>query len=333
MKLKIKSPLGKKKYKLRSAAIIIVFILGATAGILLAEAMLRKFIRFPLEKEYMKFLHLQNYSIPEHLFDRELFWITEPEFRGVQYSLKKKDGLLRIICLGDSTTQSYAQPGLPFPREQTYVYNLEELLKEYHNHNNVEVINAGVGGYSTLQGLRYLKEKLRKYRPDLIISWFGINDDSQALFFTDKEQRSPNRASGRNKCIFEHSALYLFLKNIIFAKKLKRVSADDYYKNCESMLVFGRENDFEMVFIVPFRLSAKTKKIEYLEDYKIKLYKLKDRYKCGVFDIGAHLSEYKNLEALFVDVAHPNAKGNKVIAQIIFKMLKEDFGKKFGNYL
>ena len=73
-------------------------------------------------------------------------------------------------------------------------------------------MNAGVGGYTSLQGLRYLKKELWKYSPDMVIVWFGVNDDSSAIFFSDKDQKLPAPEDLKNMGILKRSALWQFLK-------------------------------------------------------------------------------------------------------------------------
>ena len=62
----------------------------------------------------------------------------------------KSKNTFRIICIGDSITQGYAQGKGLLPREQTYVYKLEKLLTKKFKDKKIEVINTGNGGYSSL---------------------------------------------------------------------------------------------------------------------------------------------------------------------------------------
>ena len=231
----------------------------------------------------------------------------------------KKKGDFRIICLGDSITQSYGKDGFPLPREFTYEFNLEKLLNNRFDSGNFEVINAGIGGYSSLQGVRYLKNILWKYNPDLVISWFGINDFSDALFFEDKEQQFGATINHKNKTVLDCSALYLFLKNIVLAKRIQRVSPADYYRNCEEMLLFARENGFDIVFVVPFRV--KKGRTRYYLKYKNELEKLKEKYNCAVIDVLPYFADYKDVNQFFIDLVHPNFEGNKIIASCFLKLV------------
>ncbi len=322
MKFKVALAKGNKKIVVKPLAILMTIALGLIFAFFLAEYMVRKLVDFPLRQEYGRFLHLPEFSIPKRNVDETLFWVQSIEFRGGVYSKEKKQGVYRIICLGDSVTQSHGVDGYPLPREQAYAFYLERMLERTYMNREFEVINAGVGGYSSLQGLRYLKNKLIGYHPDLVISWFGINDDSDALFFADKDQRLGGSIDLGKKSFLENSKLYLFLKNIVFRPRLRRVSIEDYYKNCEEMLLLARKNNFDIVFVVPF--EVKDKKIEYYLGYKEALEKLKSKYNCPIIDMRSFLNTHEYIDKFFIDNCHAIAEGNKLFAEAISESLRKN---------
>lgn len=79
---------------------------------------------------------------------------------------RRRSGRLRIACLGDSCTQL----GTP-----AYPSVLGERLGRRWD-CEVEVLNAGVVGYSTFQGLVRLEEEVLRYDPDVVTLYFGWND-------------------------------------------------------------------------------------------------------------------------------------------------------------
>ena len=68
-----------------------------------------------------------------------------------------------ILAFGDSLTFGKGAP------KQSYPSVLEKLLK-------MKVINGGLSGESSLQGLKRLPSLLQKHRPDLVILCHGGND-------------------------------------------------------------------------------------------------------------------------------------------------------------
>lgn len=118
--------------------------------------------------------------------DRNLFWReSDPGPNDPERDLRvirvgdvapPKTGKLRLLCLGDSCTR-IALGGMPFSR----------LLEEQLGPDSVEVWNAGLPGYSSHQGLTWLRSQLLGYQPDLVIVYFGWNDHWRTTGFTDRE--------------------------------------------------------------------------------------------------------------------------------------------------
>lgn len=85
------------------------------------------------------------------------------------FSYDKPDGLLRIICLGDSHTQ-----GFEARQDHTYSAVIEKYLS---NHGyDVEVFNTGISGFSTAEELVFLENEGIKYKPHFVVLGFYAND-------------------------------------------------------------------------------------------------------------------------------------------------------------
>jgi lysophospholipase L1-like esterase len=78
---------------------------------------------------------------------------------------------IRILAIGDSTTF-----GLGVGDHETWPAQLEALLNARAGAPRYAVINAGVIGYSSYQGLRYLEQRGLALGPALVIATFGNND-------------------------------------------------------------------------------------------------------------------------------------------------------------
>ncbi len=88
-------------------------------------------------------------------------------FRVPEHAFKKPEGTLRVVVLGDSYTD-----GSEVGDEATFTWRLQERL------SNVEVINLGVYGYSTVQELLTLERLGLRYQPDLVLLMTIANDYS-----------------------------------------------------------------------------------------------------------------------------------------------------------
>ena len=101
-----------------------------------------------------------------------VFSVNSRGFLGPEFGVPKPAGAVRIVCLGDSCTAA----DLLADHAQAYPRQLERLLGERHRGRAVEVLNAGVGGYSSFQGRLWLERELLGYEPDAVVVYFGWND-------------------------------------------------------------------------------------------------------------------------------------------------------------
>jgi hypothetical protein len=91
----------------------------------------------------------------------EKWRINQSGFRGPEISIKKTDGVKRIICLGSSETFGlYESPGKEWPAQ------LGTMLK---SQGQFEVINASVAGLTLKNYLLYFEKYVLKFEPDVVI--------------------------------------------------------------------------------------------------------------------------------------------------------------------
>jgi lysophospholipase L1-like esterase len=85
---------------------------------------------------------------------------------------------LTIACLGESSTY-----GLRVAPEHSYPSRLERELSGRLPGRRVEVVNAGVPGYSTPNILALLSLRVVPLKPDLVLLYAGFNDAWTRLLF------------------------------------------------------------------------------------------------------------------------------------------------------
>ncbi len=107
--------------------------------------------------------------------DKHGFNFNREGYRGAVAAPTKAPGTLRIVCLGDSVSM-----GWRVGDNETFCRLLQqELAAELHR--QVETINLGVGGYSSFQGVHYMKTRVLPLHPDIVTVEFGWNDHMPAL--------------------------------------------------------------------------------------------------------------------------------------------------------
>lgn len=112
--------------------------------------------------------------------DPVLGWINLPNYQGMNLGaqvrhnalglrgpdrpLHKPAGLHRVVVLGDSSIYGHG-----VAEQDTFVQLLESALKNRVPQGALEVINAGVPAYSSLQSLRQLSTLIAPMQPDIVI--------------------------------------------------------------------------------------------------------------------------------------------------------------------
>ncbi len=86
-----------------------------------------------------------------------------------RYTVKKPEGVFRILVLGDSFTYSLTSMANAYPKF------LERMLSE--SDTSIEVMNSGVPNYGTDEEYHYLKKYGLKLQPDLVLLAFYVGND------------------------------------------------------------------------------------------------------------------------------------------------------------
>ncbi len=81
----------------------------------------------------------------------------------------KEPGVFRILVLGDSVTFGHGQPV-----EVTFARQLEQILAD--KEPRIEVLNAGIPGWSTYQERLFYEQYGESLAPDLVLVAFVLND-------------------------------------------------------------------------------------------------------------------------------------------------------------
>jgi len=225
--------------------------------------------------------------------DRQLFWkqrsnlntifegvpikTNDLGFRNRKIISKKKKDAFRIVCLGASPTFGWG-----VNEKQVYSFQLEQLLKQkYTQQKEIEVINAGVIGYSSHQGLQLLKKEIIKIAPDIVTVAYVINDVDKYRFFrsngkSDKVLKAKNRVAVYTENFLDQSNIVRAMRKIksqyqpgdeqYFGTNngnkyvdTRRVSRSDYESNLREIIQIATHEGIKVVFIkMPVNLPART---------------------------------------------------------------------------
>jgi len=206
----------------------------------------------------------------------ELFWELRPggvdpwgwdspnelTFRGPAISLEKPDSTFRIALIGDSCTY-----GMHLVYEQAYGTRLEEFLSVLYPDRRIEVINAGVPGYSLHQACLALQEKVLPFEPDAVVFYSLWNDSAPARGSTDSA-RARAELPGASGAFLGRFAFYRMLRSWVQIDPTDdealveawiagepafgyRVSPDEYEALLDEALSLCESRGIQPIVIVP----------------------------------------------------------------------------------
>ena len=147
--------------------------------------------------------------------------VSSQGLRNPEVVIPKPKNRKRILVLGDSVTF-----GTSVSREEAYPAQLEEILSAAAE-EPIEVINAGVSGYSPFNQLQYYKTRGRQFEPDIVVVGFCMNDVANPRLHWDNagesiedipEEAIPNdiydrKANRKKDSVLTRSVLYATIKS------------------------------------------------------------------------------------------------------------------------
>lgn len=235
------------------------------------------------------------------------------------------DGPL-VLIVGDSTTFG---TGVDVT-EETYCWQLAQLLARERPAHPPHVLNRGVPGYSTWQGLTLLRELMAKTRPTVVVAAFMAND------WTWSEQPdaelSLSGPAGHLRALLRQSKLYLLLERLVLGSKQgpgvirlsalnrTRVSVADYTANLDEMRRLCVDDQAKLVLMcLPLAPTLEARS----QPYRDAMALVATRPGCRFLDLytawkARHWNDRFFLPA---DPIHPTAQGHAAIARALANLL------------
>jgi len=257
--------------------------------------------------------------------------------------MPKQPGTVRIVCLGDSVTFGFRVPPvwpdkptdydptwLPFPML------LEKKLRAANPANPgraIEVITMAVPGYSSHQGLAWLRRDIDRLEPDLLIISFGWNDASFSDV-PDREAIRTNTTAVGVRWLIDHSQAFAHATHWLRAKQTAkpgatlrpgpRVSQQEYVDNMMAMVQLAQaRNTKTMIIAAPYRdVVATAPEGKLIQPYREALRTAAEAQRVPFLEI-LELTEkaYPSNEGWFGERIHPNHMGHRLMASELLKVM------------
>jgi len=252
--------------------------------------------------------------------------INSQGFPGLLLKFNKPKNEFRIFCYSDINTETF-QAGWP--------KKLQELLSEDGAKSSIayRVVNAGVPGYSSLQGLRRFQEEINVYRPDLIIVSFGWNDAVPAVGLSDKDFKIPPQFLIAIQKVLLNYRQFLCLKYYL-GKMIRfwpppdnpRVALPDYISNMGEFISTGQIHHIPVVLLTKAHREKRNVLAEgggwrsNIPEYNSSLSNFANKPGVLIVDL-QRVFENISLQ-LFEDEINLSMEGHRFAAQFIYETLK-----------
>ncbi len=253
---------------------------------------------------------------------------------------RKARGAFRIVCVGDSVTFGYRVPRvyLRRPREDPewlpYPALLERWLRAANPARGIEVVPLATPGYSSHQGLAWLRREIGRLDPDVVTVCFGWNDidlrarsDAQSMK-TEGLTVTARRIVSQSQALM-HASRWLRSKRARgepMPDTVRRVSSERFVDNELEMSRLAREHRAAAVLIGPVYRDrvAHPPEGDVIGAYR-------DALRAAAREAGIPYLEVRDLTEsaypgnarLFEEHIHPNHRGHRLLAEALLGFLRD----------
>lgn len=192
-------------------------------------------------------------------------------YRNDEFPIKKPEGIFRIAVFGGSTV--YTE--LVEDNAKQFTAQLENVLAEKYGYRNVQVINAGVPGYTSYESLIDLALRVLDLQLDLIVIYHGTNDCHTRFCALDayqgdnsgyrKHWGAPRIQSWEHICLLRiPSRLFGLTRQVVLEQFVEQPTAEDpgadqfellrthppvyYERNLENAIAIAKHQYVEIIF-------------------------------------------------------------------------------------
>ena len=253
----------------------------------------------------------------------------------------KPAGTFRIVCLGDSVTFGYRVPPVwpdkpndYDPTWQPFPVLLEKELRNANPNRNIEVFPMAVPGYTSHQGLAWLRRDIDNLQPDVVIASFGWNDVSISDV-PDREAIDTRWWPVAIRWVIDHSQAFAHATRWLRSRNqgqpvarvpASRVSQQEYIDNLNAIVRLAKDHGAGVIVIgAPYR-DSKTNppEAQLMTQYRAWLKSDMQKTQTPYLEI-LELTEAAGSvnEGFFGELIHPNHMGHRLMASELLKLMDQ----------
>jgi lysophospholipase L1-like esterase len=249
---------------------------------------------------------------------------------------RKEPGTFRVVCLGDSVTFGYRVPVVWADKPNDYNHDwlpypmlLERALRAANPGRKIEVVALAAPGYTSYQGLAWLRRDIDWLEPDVVTACFGWNDvglrssPDRELMPGDWSHLAYRRAVSHSQAL---AHLSLWMQRRRAAKEppkpatTPRVARDEFAANMLEIARLSERRGARVVLVGTVYRDAATNPGE---ASRVKSHR--DALRAAANSQGVpyleipELTEAANSQNLFGELIHPNHEGHRLMALSLLK--------------
>ena len=253
----------------------------------------------------------------------------------------KPAGTFRVVCLGDSVTFGYRVPPVwpdkpkdYDPEWQPFPMLLERELRKANPNRQIEVFPMAVPGYTTHQGLAWLRRDIDYLKPDLVIASFGWNDVSVSDV-PDRKAIDTRWFPVTIRWLIDHSQAFAHITRRLrsgnkpalrVVAPVSRVSEGEYINNFRDIVNLARSRNAGVLVIgAPYRDSTSNPpEAQLMTRYRVALKSAMQQSQTPYLEI-LELTEAAGSvnQGFFGELIHPNHIGHRLMASEILKLMSQ----------
>ncbi|HEV8188291.1 MAG TPA: GDSL-type esterase/lipase family protein [Pyrinomonadaceae bacterium] len=254
---------------------------------------------------------------------------------------RKPAETFRIVCLGDSVTFGYRVPPVwpdkpndYDPTWQPFPVLLEKELRMANPNRSIEVFPMAVPGYTSHQGLAWLKRDIDYLQPDVVIASFGWNDVSISDA-PDRQTIDTRWWPVAIRWLIDHSQAFAHATRWLRSRHQgqpvahvlgARVSQKEYVDNLNAIVRLAKDHGAGVIVIgAPYR-DSKTNppEAQLMTQYRLWLKSEMQQSQTPYLEI-LELTEAAGSvnDGFFGELIHPNHMGHRLMASELLKLMNQ----------
>lgn len=281
---------------------------------------------------------------------RDPFRVNSRGFRGAEFDALPQQGTLRVACVGGSTTWGTGCSGDDTTWPALLQVLLNKALPEDGPYQRVEVINAGVSGYTLMESFIHLKMRVLPLRPHVVVVYHGINDARVITRNTFRPDYAHVRHSWRvpvpatSDILFGWSRVYGWLRggagalpdlqDFVYAEDLEQQAglqnidpgAANYARTLHELIAIARVSDCQPMLATQAYTRRLPNKNEWMLTYGFhcldrlnqETTAVAERQGVPLVDLREAVGEAPRL---YADPVHLNDAGNGIVAYAIARSM------------